>query len=140
MAKTGRPLERFPKRNAIAFRVSDPDLAALQYLADQMKKPGETFNETLARVIRGLLIKSAEKAYIARREKLEHAKIGVSITREQVEKRRKKYRADLMQGAIWAKKHAETNCPVRDDYDEKLTSHEKPTSQPLICNLTDTRS
>lgn len=134
MAKMGRPLEKYPKRNAIAFRVSDPDLAALQYLADQAKHPGETFNETLSRLIRELLIRAAEKSYFARRERLERDKIAVSLTKEQIEKRRKKYREDLMNGAKWAMKNGMTQTPPRSEYEnEKSTSHEKSASHCEYC-------
>lgn len=134
MAKMGRPLEKYPKRNAIAFRVSDPDLAALQYLADQAKHPGETFNETLSRIIRELLIRAAEKSYIMRRERLERDKIAVSVTREQIEKRRKKYREDLMNGARWAMKNGMAQSPLRSEYEnEKSTSHEKSASHCENC-------
>lgn len=116
----GRPVEKYPKRNAIAFRVSDPDLAAMKYLADQCKHPGETFIETLGQLIRELLIQSAEKAYLAQRERLERGKIPVSLTREEVDKRRQKYRAELMAGASWARKRGATESPERVKFEEEV--------------------
>lgn len=109
----GRPLEKYPKRYAISFRVNDPDMAALRFFAEQVKRPGETFNETLGRVVRDVLLKSAEKQYLAQRERIERGKVAVAITLEDVDKRRKKYREDFLRAAVWARNEGERNSPER---------------------------
>lgn len=109
----GRPLERYPKRHVISFRVNDPDMAALQYLADQIKRPGERFNDAIGRVIRDVLLKSAEKSYLAQRERIERGKVSVAVTCEDLDKRRKKYREEFYSGAKWARKKGATESPQR---------------------------
>lgn len=126
-----RPVKKFPKRNVISFRLNDPELAALRYLAEQVARPGETFNATIARYLKNAIKQGAEQRYADWRAACDtFGETNVSVSLDRPDDRRKAYRryvAELRAQTGEVFKAAEREAPERATF-EKSASPEKSTS------------
>lgn len=87
-----RPVKKYPKRNVVSFRLTDPEIAALRFLAEQVKKEGETFNDTVGRFIKNAIKKAAEQQYAEWKMFYYDATVNVSVSQETPDDRRRRYR------------------------------------------------
>lgn len=133
-----RPVKKYPRRNVIAFRLNDAEMAALRYLASYIARDGESFNATIARVLKNTIKKAAEEKYADWRDACDTMmEDNVSVMRESPDKRRKKYRAylqELREKTQEVCRQALEEAPERADF-EKLTSPEKSTSQGELASV-----
>ena len=84
-----RPRSDNPKRNIVAFRLTDVELAFLKTAANRVKLEGEKFPETVGRIIRTVLLTEAKRQFNTLREmEKNHEKPVITLTVEDVEKRR----------------------------------------------------
>lgn len=119
----GRPLNKYPRRNVVSFRLSDPEYEVIQYLVDQCKTAGETFGETVGRIVKSSIMTAAQRKYLAFREMMEKQNAPhISVTVEELEARRKKYAQEFRQACVTRESQAKNKAPRRANSSELAIS------------------
>ncbi len=138
-----RPVVKWPKKNVVTFRLSDPEYAALKFYARHLSHDGESFSDTLSRVLRDFI----EHAAVKQLEFIHNVTDGpgVALPKDKPAERRKRYALQMRKAAEVVKKAVEDGLTIQEDVptlvdvamaraNEKLTSHEKFTSQGSFAN------
>ena len=109
-----RPLNKYPRRNVVSFRLSDPEFEVIQYLVDQCKNDGETFGETVGRIVKSSIMVAAQKRFLAFRETMEKSNAPhISLTREEIEGRRQRYLQEFTRACYAREEEAKRKAPRR---------------------------
>lgn len=86
-----RPTKKWPRKNVISCRLSDPEFEVLRFYAQQIQKDGETFSDTLSRMLRDTILKAAAAKIEFLRGVLPDT--SVTLTHDNPTRRRERYKA-----------------------------------------------
>lgn len=138
-----RPVVKWPKKNVVTFRLSDPEYAALKFYAKHLAFNGESFSDTLSRILRDFI----EHAAVKQLEFIHNVTDGpgVALPKDKPAERRKRYALQIRKAADVVKKSVEDGLTIQDDVptlvdvamsrmDEGLASRVKLTSHVELAN------
>lgn len=86
-----RPTKKWPRKNVISCRLSDPEFEVLRFYAQQIQRDGESFSDTLSRMLRDTILKAAAAKIEFLRGVLPHT--SVTLTHDNPTRRSERYKA-----------------------------------------------